>query len=743
MSSTMELASSAGSAGYRNRQQGPWIYGPWLDLVIGCGAWSAPLLLLTTYVPWSSTKGWSFIFYALALLFNYPHFMATVYRAYHSYDEFAKYRVFTVEVTLLLLAAGLIAHLWYPLLPWIFTLYICWSPWHYTGQNFGLLMMFARRSGLAPTDGERRALHLAFVASYLMLLFSFQTGPSSDLLILSLGLPGGFTLPVRVTLGAFFLCASGWALSSMCRRSSWRSLLPSATLVTTQFLWFLLPAAIEILSGKEVLQTRYSSGILAVLHSAQYLWITSYYQEKEARSSSLVPWKFSRYLLILIVGGIALFIPGPWLASRLLHADFASSFLTFTALVNIHHFLLDGAIWKLRDSRIASLLLNRTPRAVQAQTESGGVAALFLWFTGRSIPARALRVLLVFCVVLGGLVDQLHFYWANVSGNLKSLERAALLNPHDSSVQSRLARAADAAGNRDLALSSLERAAQANPGNLGLQEAYARGLIVSGRDADAYALYRNLLVRLPQNVNALVNYGLLAEQLGHSDEAIDSWQRAVAADPLQTNAQLYLAQALDKRGEPQAAARHYQAYLQAVAKHPADHPAEGLAVISALIKVADADAAAGKTAEALRGYQAAAQFAEKMKNPGFETLALTHAADTQEQAGTIVEAAESFEQALIVDETQGDPRAAATDWYNYGQFLRRHKQPERLVFACLYRARDLMSTNPGEERTAIANAVSASEARLGPAAHALPSELSKLLSEALSLNSSAFPGGAH
>ena len=92
----------------------------------------------------------------LALFFNYPHFMATVYRAYHSYDEFAKYRFFTVHVALMLSCAGLIAHLWYPLLPWIFTLYICWSPWHYTGQNFGLMMMFARRASLSPIAKEKR-----------------------------------------------------------------------------------------------------------------------------------------------------------------------------------------------------------------------------------------------------------------------------------------------------------------------------------------------------------------------------------------------------------------------------------------------------------------------------------------------------------------------------------------------------------------------------------------------------------
>ncbi len=664
--------------------------------------------------------------------------MATVYRAYHSYDEFAKYRVFTVHVTLLLVCAGLIAHLWYPLLPWIFTLYICWSPWHYTGQNYGLLIMFARRAGLTPTEGERHALHLSFIASYLMLLFSFHTGPSSDALIISLGLPAKFTLPVRGMLGLFFLCASSWALISLARRSSWKALLPSLTLTTTQFLWFLLPAVIELLSGKEVPQTRYSSGILAVLHSAQYLWIASYYQRKEAGAIGQSSWSFSHYLLTLVAGGIALFVPGPWLASRVFHADFAASFLTFTALVNIHHFILDGAIWKLRDSRIAALLLNKSQQAPENQAEPRRLAALFRWIAGATPAARALRVATILLLLLWGGMDQLHFYWANVSASLNSLQRAARLNPDDSSVQSRLARAADNSGNRDLALAALRRAAEVNPANISLQEAYARGLILAGHDADAYALYQKVLLRSPQNANALVNYGLLSQRLGHPEEAVDTWQRAVAADPLQSNAQLYLAQALEHRGEMQAAARHYQAYLQIVAQHPSDHPGEGLAVISALIKVADADAAAQKIPAALLGYQRAAQFSEKIKIPGLQSLALAHAADVQERAGSLGNAAQSFQEALIVDETQGDPRAAATDWYNYGQFLRRQKQPERLVFACFYRAQDLMSTTPGQELTTIASAVTASEVRLGPSARALPAQLSKLLSEALSLQPSAF-----
>jgi len=61
-----------------------WIYTPTLDLLIGCGGWSAPLLLLTAFTATSKSAQWSFAFYLLALLFNYPHFMATAYRTYRS-----------------------------------------------------------------------------------------------------------------------------------------------------------------------------------------------------------------------------------------------------------------------------------------------------------------------------------------------------------------------------------------------------------------------------------------------------------------------------------------------------------------------------------------------------------------------------------------------------------------------------------------------------------------------------------
>src|ERR1700675_3291458 len=384
----------------------PWIYRPWIDLTVGCGAWSAPLLLAGFYFANSYGRVWSVAFYFLALLSNYPHFMATVYRAYHTRDECEKYRIYTVHMALLLAVAGVVTHVWYALLPWIFTLYICWSPWHYTGQNFGLLMMFARRAGVSPTEAERRALRLSFIASFILLMFSFHTGASGDALILSLGLAAKFTLPARAVLALFFVGSSGWALTSLARRSSFRTILPVLTLTVTQFLWFLLPAVIELVSGREIPQTRYSSGLLAVLHSTQYLWITSYYQKKEARAAGDSHWSFSRYLLTLIAGGIALFIPGPWIVSRVFHADFAASFLAFTALVNIHHFILDGAIWKLRDSRVAAFLLNTKERAQDSEAqERGAFQSAAHWLTGSSPAAKGIRIATVALLLAWAAMD--------------------------------------------------------------------------------------------------------------------------------------------------------------------------------------------------------------------------------------------------------------------------------------------------------------------------------------------------
>jgi tetratricopeptide (TPR) repeat protein len=719
----------------------PWIYGPWLDLLVGCGAWSAPLLAVAMWLTPVHPHAWVVGFYLLAIIFNYPHFMATIYRAYHTREDFEKYKIFTLHVTLLLVLTGILLHASYRFLPWVFTLYICWSPWHYTGQNYGLLMMFARRSGATVTQAERRWLRAAFVASYLMLLASFETGGSSDSLILSLGLPARVTLPARVILGAAFAIFAFLGFRRLVSRAGVSAMTAPLTLLLTQFLWFVLPTLVELRSQYQIPQTRYSSGILAVLHSAQYIWITSYYQQREARAKSKSGWRMTGYLLTLLAGGIALFIPGPWLVSYLFHYDFTTSFLIFTALVNIHHFILDGAIWKLRDSRVSSLLVDGGKAPAQAGAEkAGGTDARGgrLWAASRVLSAPAFRISVAGLLFLWGGVDQVHFALGSDEGNLASLQRAADMNPYDSMLQARIASAETQAGERDEAVAALTRAVEISPQNAALQHACARAMIEDGRYEDAYEHYGKMLAVFPNDADALVNYGLLAKRLGHPEEAVSSWEKAVGTNPNQPNAQLYLAEALDQKGQPGAAAPHWNAFLQLASAHPDDPVASATQQISAAIQLGDDETRSNNDSAALTEYQAAISMAERAGDARLESLAFAHLADWQEKTGDSKSAALSYERGLALDARAADPRSEAFDWFNYGQFLRRHGLPAELAYACLLRAENLLSGVGGQEIATVRVALREMESRLGKKAPAARKDLALLLSRATSLPSSSF-----
>lgn len=721
----------------------PWIYGPWLDLIVGCGAWSAPLLAVAMWLTPANTHGWAVGFYLLAIIFNYPHFMATIYRAYHTREDFEKYKLFTLHITLLLVLTGVLLHASYRLLPWIFTLYICWSPWHYTGQNYGLMMMFVRRGGATVSVGERRWLRAAFIASYVMLLASFETGGSTDTLILSLGLPANVTLPIRIASAAAFAICAFLGFRRLIRESGFRAMIAPLTLLLTQFLWFVLPTLIELRSAYQIPQTRYSSGILAILHSAQYIWITSYYQRREARAANASGWRMGAYFVTLVAGGIALFIPGPWIVSYLCHFDFTTSFLIFTALVNIHHFILDGAIWKLRDSRISSLLVDHAKSsaatAVGKTSQHALEAPPTRSFAPKLFLSPAFRASVVALLFLWGGLDQVHFALGTDETNLTSLERAAVMNPYDSMLEARIASAETKSGQRDDAVTALERAVEISPQNAALQHACARAMIEDGRYEDAYQHYQKMLPAFPNDADALVNYGVLASRLGHPDEAEDSWRKAVSLNLNQPNAQLYLAQALDQKGDAAGATPHWRAFLQSAAAQPDDPAASPQQQIAASIQLGDDEARSGNGSAAMSAYHSAVSIAERTDNSRLESAALTRLADLQEKTGDSKGAARSYEQSLAIDEKTDDARGEAVDWFNYGQFLRRHKASDELAYACFLRAQNLLQgENNGQEVETVEAAVRELSGRLGKKASVSSKDLPQLLSRAANLPVNSF-----
>ncbi len=720
------------------RPNGPWIYGPWLDLIVGCGAWSAPLLGAALWLTRSHAHAWVVAFYLLALAFNYPHFMATVYRAYHTRADFEKYKIFTLHITLLLVLTGVLLHASYRLFPWVFTLYILWSPWHYTGQNYGLLMMFARRSGAEATSGERRSIRAAFVASYLMLLASFETGGSTDPLILSLGVAAKYTLPARVVLAAAFALFLFLGFRRLIQRSGMRALAAPLTLALTQFIRFVVPTLLELHAQYQIPQTRYSSGILAVLHSAQYIWITSYYQQREARAAGNAGWRMTRYFLTLVAGGIALFIPGPWIVSRVLHFDFTTSFLIFTAVVNIHHFILDGALWKLRDSRISAMLIDRGAKSQEIRKKTAPSPAAARGMGSRVFSSPAFRVSLVALLFLWGGMDQVRFALGTHETNLSALVSAARMNPYDSVVQARIASAQTKAGDRSGAIEALERAVDVNPYDVRAQQALGLALLEDGRYEDAYDRYGKMLELFPRDPNALVNYGILAARFGHPEMATDAWEKAVTVDPNQPNAQLYLAAAYDQRGEPAAAARHWEAFLRYAAAYP-DDPAAGIEQqITAAIQLADDQSRVKRNDASFAEYRNAIALAERAGDTKLESLAFAHLADLQEKTGDVKSAADSYQRGLALDAKSTDPHADALDWFNYGQFLRRHNKPDELIYACLLHAEQLLGSAGGADLETVKTIRRQVESRMGSKAATSQKELPALLARAGDLPTQSF-----
>jgi tetratricopeptide (TPR) repeat protein len=712
----------------------PWIYGPWLDLTVGCGAWSAPLLLISYFSIASSARAWAVTFYALALLFNYPHYMATIYRAYHRAEDFHKYRIFTVHITGLIVLTLILAHSWVRILPWIFTIYLTWSPWHYSGQNYGLFMMFARRAGAKPTEAGRRALYGAFVASYLILFLGFHTGPSPDPLFISLGIPAFVSQWEQIALGVAFAALAAFGLSRLARETGWKKLLPSLTLFSSQFLWFLLPAGISLIKGLEIPQSRYSSGVLAVMHSAQYLWITSYYARSEAAGENKRVWHVWAYFAVLIAGGIALFVPGPWLASRVFHHDFTTSFLIFTALVNIHHFLLDGAIWKLRDGRIAALLLSSRERISDAASGAGSrFAEAWRWLSGETAGARQLRVGGALVLLLWGTMDQVRYYLALHGDNLRDLQRAAALDSFDSSVQMRLARQEMKEGHAQPAEAALRKAIQANPSDPASRQDLLRFLIEQNRYDEALALTDASLKYTPRDANLLVDRGLLALRLGQPDQAVDDWDRALSIDPGQMLAHLYLANQLDHEGKAQAAAGHYKVFLGAVARQPVAKRPEPEKVIAIALRMADCEARASQKALAVQSYELAATIAAQTKQAKLESIADVNEAALQGEAGKLDQALQLYQHALQLDDSIDDKTSSAEDWLAYGRFLDSAGFPARLVYACFVKSGLENALPDAAQSEMLADARKKAEKRVGSEGAAIRRDPEPILREALSL----------
>ncbi len=350
----------------------PELIGRWIDALFGYGLLyllSVPLIFV--FGKSLSLEAWpAWIAWFALLAINGPHYGATILRVYEKQHDRRKYSFFAVWLTLLLAICFVVGLYSEEFGSWILTAYVCWSPWHFAGQNFGISMMSLRRRAV-PIDGlSRRLLHGSFMLAFLLSTVSMQTGGSRSEValgadganvyhVIRLGIPPEISSIALWILGLVYVGVTIGALVRLGRDHHVRHLGPTVMLLSTHSLWYVLP-----LISAHRMPLIHSAILISSIHSLQYLWVTTYYAKRTDRKSG-----GTFYWQCLLVGGAlamaSKLMLAPGLLGRFIPFVSDAGIMIFS-IVNIHHFVLDGAVWKLRDGRVGRILLNQS----SAQDES-------------------------------------------------------------------------------------------------------------------------------------------------------------------------------------------------------------------------------------------------------------------------------------------------------------------------------------------------------------------------------------
>jgi len=328
----------AGTAPPRTLSLGTMFVGPIFDylLIGGLLSWAAGAALY--FGGYNFPDDDPFLWWAI-LVSNWAHFAASTVRLYTRPDAVKNWPVLTLAFPVIAVAvvtATLVVG--EPFGRYLFAVYLVWSPYHYSRQAYGLSVMYAYRSGgELEAAGKRLILGVCLLPFFWTLLhpvggmglilprtfyaaFPFRQQVMQALTVLSLAAPAALWL---------------WGRS---RRAAALPLISLVVIVSNAIWWTLF--------------NYFNAFVWAtVFHGLQYLAIVSIFHVKDQarRSTNARGWFFHTatfYVTCLILGWV-LFFRWPQ-AYWLFGFPIVQSGLLVTATINIHHFVVDAFIWKLR-----------------------------------------------------------------------------------------------------------------------------------------------------------------------------------------------------------------------------------------------------------------------------------------------------------------------------------------------------------------------------------------------------------
>lgn len=337
-------------------------FNPAVDLLLVCGGLSIPLLMFEGLDPSTvSISGSSKI--AIFLLFNFAHFASSTVRLYTKPGASSRHRFLAYGFPLVALLITLCAIAFPEAIGrQLIALMLTWSPYHYAAQAYGLALMYGYQSGLRFSPLEKRWLFwiclLPFIRAFLNVDDTSVTaimGVSGvfwlapDSLVASGTLLGdGLRLLVSALTPLVFVMPVAFACVGRARLP-----LLALVLVLMNALWLTAFTLFDAIVWA------------SVAHSVQYLLVvTRAHAQDRARLATANGEAGGHmaffYFASIVVGGF-LFLGVPAMIQQAsvflgLGWEISHCLLMVVAAINLHHFIVDGYIWKAPPKNSAASL---------------------------------------------------------------------------------------------------------------------------------------------------------------------------------------------------------------------------------------------------------------------------------------------------------------------------------------------------------------------------------------------------
>lgn len=288
---------------------------------------------------------------------NHPHFSATSHRLYRNRESMMQFPVTAFGVPALLFVL-LTAALLLPqtVAPWFVKVFLIWSPYHFSAQTLGITMLYARRAGFHISPALRKALVCFIFGTYLgptLAAEGYAGLPQYyGVNIPTFGLPPDFFILYKTLVQV-----AGAVCAVLLAREAWKQdkRIPLLLVVPAiaQYFWFIMGAGVN---GFQEFVPAY--------HSLQYLliaWAINLKERTDEGRMAPTPGKATfesmRWFCLNVAGGVFLFYALPKLAGWQFNLELGAAAGITLAAVQIHHFFVDGVIWKLRNPRVSQPLM--------------------------------------------------------------------------------------------------------------------------------------------------------------------------------------------------------------------------------------------------------------------------------------------------------------------------------------------------------------------------------------------------